>query len=709
MKEKLKDRYVIFAIFFITFGIIIIMSLVNLQIIHGKAYDEESQRRLLTEKKVAAPRGNIVDRNGIPIAVNRESNTVNIQYVSMSTAQRNEMFLKLVNIFEKNGDNYKKSLSNYITFNPIGYGPALKDEKSIEKWKREMALRDSDIELMTDPEAIFNYLRTKKFNIDEKYTDEEAYRIMCLRYEILIYQYTNCNPIASDVSRQTVAEIEERHSEFPGVTTDVEYKRQYIDGEAIAHVLGYVGAIPEEKLPELKKQGYNMNDIIGITGVEYAAEKYLKGKDGIRQIEQSINGKINTQLKLSSSNVMQPGSDVMLTIDMKLQKAAMESLEMRINEIRYKGGTNNYGDARAGAAVVIDVKTGEVLALASYPTFDPSAFLAGANDKEAQKLISEWINDTTGLIPMFNRAIQGTYAPGSTFKPLTAIAGLEEGVITKDTVFYDGGTWTLPPQDGGKTFTCLEYRTLGWAHGPLTLQRAITTSCNLYFYWLGYNTGIDTLNKWARIFGLGEKTGIDIPGEYKGVLASRESQRQYRNDIWRPADTCIAAIGQHDNMFTPIQLANYVSTIANEGKKFTPYVIKKIIKYDGTILEEKQPSYEELPVNPETFQIVKAGMVDVAASWEGTAAEAFQGFKYTVAGKTGTAETSEPNHSSNALFVCYAPAENPQVAVAVVVERGAWGSNAAFVARDVLDVYFGLAEETQKDDKIIPDEVAYTK
>ncbi|MDD5602963.1 MAG: penicillin-binding transpeptidase domain-containing protein, partial [Eubacteriales bacterium] len=567
------------AAFFLAFGMVIIITQACLQIIRGGDYDNEARMRLFREQKVSAPRGNITDRNGIPLALNRECSTVNISYVRMSGKERDAMYLELANLFIRNGDDYRDSFSRYIAYDPLNandpfsYGPMLKDAASVEKWKREMALRRSDIEQLIDPAAVFKYFRTKKFSIGDEYSDEEAYKIICFHYEILIYQYSGCNPLAPDASRKTVAELEERHDEFPGITLGTGYKRKYIDGEMAAHLIGYVGAIPGERLEELEAAGYGMSDIVGITGIEYYAEDMLRGKDGIWQAASDNVTGLGPEGKLNEEYLMQPGNDVVMTIDLDLQIAAMRSLEGKTAQIRTWDVPGNYGDARAGAAVVIDVRNGEVLALASYPSYDPSAFLPDPDNKDAGKLIAQWLYDDTGLSPMFNRAIQGAYAPGSTFKPLTAIAGLEEGRVTADTVFNDTGTWTLPQADGGKTFTCLEYRVYGWSHGEISLREAIATSCNLYFNWLGYNTGIDSLNKWARYFGLGAKTGIDLPNESSGVLASRESQKYYRDDIWRPADTCIAAIGQHDNMFTPLQLAGYISAIANGGRLYTPYVL----------------------------------------------------------------------------------------------------------------------------------------
>lgn len=702
MKQMLKDRYVILAIVFILFGVVILLQLVNLQVIHGKEYDEASQRKVLKERKVVAQRGNILDTYGVPIAVNRQGFTVQVVKTDTKVDEFNEMALRLVNIFEKNNDTYYKKLSKYLTFNPITFNG--KSINEIKKWQKDtLKIKDSD--LMTTPVALFRYLRKDKFKIDDRYTDEEAYKIMIIRYEILTNEWYfntgNSISLARDVSQKTVAEVEEKHHLLPGVTVDVEPMRKYIDAQLAAHVIGYVGAINSKQLEKLQAEGYTANDIIGQTGIEAAAEKYLRGKDGQKRVEVDISGRLTEEL---NGVPAVPGNDVILTLDMNLQKVAMESLERNIKKIREMGGKKNFGDAFAGAAVAMDVNSGEILAMASYPTYDPSIFLAGADNKEAQKTITQLFSDNTS--PSFNRAIQGAYAPGSTFKPLIGIAGLEEGVITPDKTINDRGKVTI----GGMEFVCLEYRLGLGAHGPINLKDALKTSCNIYFHELGYRTTIDKIDKWAKYFGLGELTGIDIAGERKGIRANKETKRKLRNDDWRPADTAQTAIGQFDNAFTPIQLVNYISTIANGGKRYRTHLIKKVVKYDGSIVKETKIEYETVPVKKETIESVKEGMVAVTNSTDGTAAEVFKDFPFDVAGKTGTAETGyESNHSSNALFVCYAPADNPKIAVAVVVERGVWGAYTAPVARDILEAYFGLNDKYKVDDSIKPDEAVFTR
>lgn len=711
MKEKLNNRYVIIGLCFVVFFAVIIFRLANLQIVEGEKYNEDSKRRVLRESTVTAPRGKILDRYGVPIAVNRQGFTVKIVKTDIKSDELNNMLYKVVKVLEKNKKPYNDSMTKYLTFNPLTFND--KSLKEIEKWEKNKDRLDigEDKDIQTTPEGLFKYLREEKFKIAPEYTDEQAYKIMLLRYEILIDNWNfimgGTVQLAKDVDINVVSELEERHHEFPGIITDVEPMREYINAYEEAHILGYVRAITPEQFDSLKEEGYDNNDLIGQTGVEKIAERYLRGRDGKKSIEVDLNGRMTEQ---QESTPAIPGSDVILSIDTNLQKVTMDSLKRNIELIPSLGGKNNYGDANAGAAAVLDVKTGEALALASYPGFDPSIFLAGSDDKAAQQAIRDLFNPENIDKPSYFRAIQGTYAPGSTFKPLTAIAALEEGVITPSQKILDSGRWDVP--QGNKTFKCLEYPSFG--HGWLDLKKALETSCNIYFHQIGYSTGIDNMAKWASYFGLGKKTGIDLPDEKSGNMSSKETKRllhkgDHGEGNWYPADTAQVAIGQFDNNFSPLQLANYIAAIANGGKLYKPFVVKRVIKYDGSIVNETVPTFSKIPVKASTINAIKEGMVAVTSSIDGTANKYFNGLPFQVAGKTGTAQTAGllSKHSSNALFVCYAPADDPKIAIAVVIERGAWGSYTAPVARDIIDAYFGLKKAANSEDTLKPDEPVF--
>ena len=697
MKDKLNNRYMMLGLGFIIFGLIIVFRLFNLQIVDGAKYSAYSERSVLKEIPIEAPRGKIFDRNGSPIAVNKQGFAIHIVKTGINTSELNEMLLKLTHVLEKNNVSHVDSFSKYLTFNPITFNN--KTAKEIEKWqKNENRLGMKPEDVKQTPEELFSYLRDEKFKIDESYTDEQAYKIMVLRYEILVDNWNFSTggtvTLATDVKMDTISEIEERHHEFPGIITSSEPVREYVDASDSAHVLGYIGAISSSQYDNLKDEGYENNDLIGKAGVEKTAERYLRGRDGKKSIEVDTGGRLIQQKETVAAL---PGSDVTLTIDKNLQKVAMESLARNIDFIRNKKENANFGDADAGSVVVLGVNTGEVLAMASYPGFDPQVFLAGSEDKVAQQAIIDLNNDEKK--PQLNRTIQETYAPGSTFKPLTAIAGLEKGIITPvNSKIYDSGHTNI----GGRDLYCLEKPTYG--HGWLDLKSALETSCNIYFYELGFKTTIDTIGIWADHFGLGKRTGIDLPSEAAGTMSSMELKKRLRNDIWRPADTAQVSIGQFDNAFTPLQMANYISAIANGGKLYKPHVIKKVVKYDGSLVNEAEPSYTKIPVQQSTIDAVKEGMVAVAQSIDGTAYKSFIGLPFEVAGKTGTAQTSrEATRSPNALFVCYAPADDPQIAIAVTVERGAWGSNVAPIARDIIDEYFGL-KKANSDSSVLKSE-----
>ena len=326
MIEKLKDRCNLVAIFFIIMSALIITQLINLQINKGKYYEDISQKRLLRERYIVAPRGNILDRNGVPIAVNRTGFLVNLYREKRTVDELNELINVVINILEKNGDCFESSLSKYLTISPIDYGPYIKSsEKETEKWKREMAIKKSDIELMSTPEDVFNYLRYTKFSISDKYTKDEAYKIMAIRYETLMKGYSQFSPlvVARDISKESVLELEEKNAELPGVSIETESYRIYNDATCVAHLLGYVGIINKEEYDKMSKDGYGINDIIGKNGIEYKAEKYLRGKKGEKKIEVDTIGKKTGEIQKTPPV---QGNNVILTIDYNLQKIAMESL-----------------------------------------------------------------------------------------------------------------------------------------------------------------------------------------------------------------------------------------------------------------------------------------------------------------------------------------------------------------------------------------------
>lgn len=679
-KHEGLDRYIIMAVFIIIAAVAIIYNLAKIQIVDGQSYREEAIYRLSASGVIYPKRGDIFDRNGVPIAGSRMGYCTQYVDVKMPNEEKNRMLLELINILEQDGKAIKSRLNNYLGFNPVRF-----IAENPENFIKAIVLNNEDAEFIITADQAFKYLREKTFEIDATYTDEEAFKIMQLRYEILTSQPQINNPltVADDISVDTMSILEERSFELRGITTFIKpYREYYENARIISHVLGYTGVISQDEMEEYNKGlesvedsvPYIASDIVGKMGIESAAESILRGVRGQTFREVDENGKTTTSY-LERAAI--PGQDLYLTIDLDLQKVAVESLERNIERIRGIKHKKNFGDANAGAVVVMDVNNGEVLAMASYPDFDPRVFL----ENNAAAINELWNNPEA---PVVNRATSGKYAPGSTYKPLIAIAALESGVITPNTRI------NAPYREeiGNMMFTNPEGN-----QGPIRLKKALETSSNMYFYKIGVQTGIDNITKWAKIFGFGRKTGIEI-GEQIGSIASREYKRQFYDEDWYPANTAMASIGQLYNAYTPIQLTNYVSIIANDGKKFTPHLIKMAVDESGAITYEPSEEYEQLPISQVNLDGVQEGMEAVANSEDGTAAEAFKDFPFDVAGKTGTSETGrEATSSSNGLFVCYAPYDKPEIAIAVVVEHGVWGRETAPICADIMMEYFRLNEE----------------
>lgn len=676
------DRYIILAIFIIVSAVAIIYNLAKIQLVDGQKYREESIYRLSAEGEIYPKRGDIFDRNGVPIAGNRMGYCAQYVDISMPNKDKNRILLEIIKVLEEDEKAVKSRLTNYININPTRFVI-----ENPESFIMSIVTNEEDAKHIIRAEQALKYMREKTFEIDELCTDEEVFKIMQLRYEILISQPELSNPLilADDISVETMSELEERGTELRGVSTFIKPYREYYDNaEIISHVLGYVGVISSDELSRYNGEleavegsvPYDASDLVGKMGIESAAESILRGVRGQTFREVDENGK-TTVSYLERAAV--PGQDVYLTIDLDLQRVVAESLERNIARIREYDHRKNFGDANAGAVVVMDVNTGEILSMVSYPDFDSRIFL----ENDAASINELWSNPEA---PVVNRATSGTYAPGSTYKPLIAVAALESGIINPYTKIHA----PYREEIGDMMFTNPEGN-----QGYINLEKALETSSNMFFYKVGVQTGIDNIVKWAKIFGFGRKTGIEI-GEQIGSLASREYKRQNFGEDWYPANTAMASIGQLYNAFTPVQIVNYISIIANDGKKFTPHLIKMAVDESGKIVYESPREYEQLPISQENLDGVKRGMRAVVNSIDGTAANVFRDFPFHVAGKTGTSETGyEATSSSNGLFVCYAPYDDPQIAIAVVVEHGVWGSQTAPIARDIMLEYFRLNEKNE--------------
>ena len=682
MDKHHKTRFLIVFSIMLLIVIGFIVKLYFMQIVNGEEYVKTTELNYSHMYVDEAVRGEIYDRNGNILAYNVKSYNLFFHKAYKTTKQLNAAVLRLFNILEKNNDECFNNLDQYFIFDKMQFNEDL-IEQDILKWQMNKDLFNlKEDEVFLEGEQFFEFMK-QFFEIDEIYSDLEAYKIMIFRYEIQKnrwYWLSNESLLVSkNISNETLAEVFEQKHHLLGISIRPSMTREYSEVINVAHVLGYMGMVTEKDVLE---RGYNSDDTIGISGIEAFKEDSLKGVNGQINVITDAYGNV---IQVKEENKAIDGNNQYLTIDMNLQNVAMDSLIRNIEIIKSKAKIDddkNYADANAGAVVALDIKTGEVLVMASFPTYDPNWFIHKDNQSEQNKLKA--LFDTIGT-PMYNRAIQTTYTPGSTFKPIVAIAGLEENIITKDTLIEDKGHEVIGDWD----FYCLEYISYGYTHGKLNVIEAIKKSCNMFFYKLGVDIKIDNIDKWAAFLGLGKKTGIDLYGEAEGIRSNPDFKYSREFEKWYIADTAQSSIGQLYHNYTPLQLANYTATLANGGKVLVPYVIKHEEDSKGNIIYEGTTKSSQVPWSDETYNTIKEAMASVVL--DGTAEKVFNDFPIEVAGKTGTAETGrEMNESSNGVFICYAPVNDPKIAIAVVIEHGVWGSYTAPVAKDILAEYFGL-------------------
>jgi len=672
---SIKLRFNLINIIVYIVGIILILQLFNLQIVHGEEYWEISNTRLTRESTLKAARGSVKDRTGIELVTNKTGFSIEIYRTKADDQALNNAIENVIKILEQNKDEFIDNLP--IEVNPYKF--TIKDEQAQKSWKKGL-----EIEENSTAEQTFNLLKNKyKINIDNV---ELARKVMAIRYEITRNGYSAIKSvkIANDISRESAVKIREQNSILVGMYVITEPIVKYTMGDLASHIIGYVGAIDSTEY-EKRKDTYNNDDIIGKDGIQYVLEEYLKGKDGIKQIDMAVDGTITSEY-ISEEAIS--GSDVILTIDANLQKTAEKALEKNIKKIA-SGGFGEKHNADAGAVVVMNVKTGEILAIASYPDYEPELFRDGIPEKIYQSY--EKGNN------LYNRAISGSYAPGSTFKMAVAIAGLETGKITTTTKINDVGIYPR-----GYNPVCWYYTSYHSGHGYLNLSQAIKHSCNYFFYEVGYRVGIDNISKYASYLGLGSKTGVELLGETSGTVASPQVAKQREGRDWYLGDTLSVSIGQSYNSFSPLQMAKYVSMLANGGKNIDVSIIKSIIKSDGTEISReeinkyvnnkiglKEEKLEDLNISSENLQAILKGMKGVTSEAGGTAYSTFANFGMDIGGKTGSAQTDIKNQV-NAWFVGFAPYEEPEIAVTVLVEKGGSGGYTAEVAKEIIAEYFGM-------------------
>ena len=483
--------------------------------------------------------------------------------------------------------------------------------------------------------------------------------------------------LKKDIGRDTLAAVEVRKFDLPGVAVDVKPRRHYVEPQTASHLIGYLSEINADELNSGEYPGYTVGDYIGKYGIEKIFESFLQGKRGGRQVEVNVMGQVVRILKTVDA---QPGQNLYLTIDLRVQKKAEELLK-----------------GVAGAVAAMDPQTGQILALASSPSFDQNIFVDGMSHEQWDSLVSN------PLRPLENKAIQGEYPPGSTFKIITAIAGLEEGVIDKNTILFCPGWYKY----GNRVYRCWKHA----GHGDINVVKALAESCDVFFYQVGQKLGIDRLSMYAIASGLGSPTGIDLDHESAGLIPTAEWKKRRIGVDWQGGETLSVAIGQGYDLATPLQMLDFIAAVANGGKIYKPLILKSVYSSEGSvILESKKQLVGKLPVSKQTLQIIKEGLWNVVNNRKGTAWIAHVD-GLDISGKTGTSQVvgrskehglseEELAHQlkSHAWFVAFAPSEDPKIAVSVIVEHGGHGSSAAApIAREVIKTYFGYNENAKPD------------
>ena len=724
--------------------------LYHLQIVRGAEYRAASTVRNVNVETVEAARGEILDRYGRTLVSNRATYEIVLDTSRMGAeAQRNPILLELIEICREDGLTWTDTLPisqeapfTYTRDEPLVYtdnegalrfnylGALLAQlplGSSIlpERWEQEQldaanalagqmdSMTEAEIaaymrrngladEGMSDAQAaaaaadlsalgnsltageIIDGLR-QYFLIDGDLSDADARALIGVLYEVNLRGTelrTSEYIFAQDVNIDAISAIKERG--LTGVTVRATTVRQYNTVSA-AHLLGRVGAI--QNWDAYKDKGYNMNDTVGIDGVEYAFEDYLRGESGTLVQELNTSGKVVSEswrVDPATGEVQEPdpGDNVMLTLDLRLQEKVEQVLADTIEGLE--------GDTEGGAMVVQSVNDGGILAMASYPTYDLSTVYSS---NEAYRAAAD-----NPLKPFTNRATSEIYSPGSTFKPLVAIAALEEGVVTPEEEIRDTGRLLLPEEEhypyGDWHPQCWYYRQYGGLHGLENLAEALRDSCNIYFYTIGHRLGIERIDQYAEAFGLGQTTGLELPEE-AGRVAGPETSEALGLD-WYGGNLLNAAIGQDNTMVTPLQLTNYISTLVNGGSHYATHLLKtvKTSDFSGTVYEYEPELLGSLELDPENVEAVKQGMWLVANDPESSSSVYFRDLPVEVGAKTGSAQVSS-EVEADALFVCFAPYDDPQIAISMVVEQGASGSNLARAVAEIVDYYFS-AEDTME-------------
>ena len=665
--------------------------LIFLQLVNGDSFTAQATNTTDYKFTVTAARGDIVDSKGERIASSTTGYNVVLNKLLMGDEDLDTMLQKIVGLLGKNGESWNDSLligqpdaAGHYEFTAASDNAA--EQKALAAMKDNLGLQ----QYATADDVM------EKLVEDYDLADFSLYwqRVLSgIHYEMQLQAFSNVNNfvMAENVSEATVATIKENSLSLPGVEIVETSTRSYEQGTVLPHVLGRVGKITAEKWKvtdengqvtyPLKEKGYNMNDIIGISGLESAYEDQLRGKDGVETITRNSDGVIvNTAL----TTVPEPGHTVQLTIDSEFQKAVDQALAKNVEWIK-----NTYADskqANAGAVVVIDVKTGGVLAASNYPSFDQNLYAAQYNEYSADE-----------NMPLFNRALQGLYTPGSTYKPSVAVAGLDTGLLNRNSTVNCTRVYTYYKDYRPR---CAQH---GHGNGPIDVVNAIKWSCNIFFYDVGRRLTSDVYDAYAYKLGLGQRTGVEVSEALGHLTTKNDSNYTESLDIQ-------AAIGQGNTAVTPIQLATYAATLANRGTRYRTHFVKAILDSNtGETLQETQPEVMDVVEDKgETFDLVREGMKGVAQTIPALAA-----YPYTIACKTGSPQRSEGyyvgstyKHYTNAAMIAYGPAEDPEIAIGVVVEYGGAGARTGQLVADIFNAYYAMKDGTLTVDDTVSDALA---
>ena len=686
MERLTRARAGLLLVLFLAIIVLFGLRLYDLQVVQ---YDgSDNIKTFTTITRVKAARGEILDCNGNKLVTNRASyDLVFNHFVLLSAQNPNQWLLDLTQLCRDQEIEY---VDHFPITKTAPFSYTLNEYNDtwqgyFQKFLADRAKLDTDISAT----LLISQLRSF-YKIPDTWSDADARAVIGIRYELALRQELTklSNYIfLEDASTDQLAAILELNT--PGLKTEASTVREYAT-DCAAHILGYVGSMTPEQWKHYKElDGYEMDAQVGQTGLEAAFEEYLHGIDGYRVDVTAVDGTILEQYYREDPETgkeMRPvsGENVELSIDLKLQEQAEKSLAEVFEKLRDQEVDANGQDAEGGAAVAIDIKTGKILVCASYPTYDLSSFF-----ENYQQILE------ADYKPLNNRALQLTYAPGSIYKPAMVVAAMDSGVINPGTMITDYGIY-MKYASSGFTPRCMTYTISGGTetHGTINACDALMHSCNYFFYSLGDTMSIDTMDAYAKGFGLGEYTGVEVE-ESKGDRANADTKAKYHKGsdaYWYEADEMMTAIGQSDNMFTPMQMCVYFTTLLNQGVRYRATFLNRVISsdYRTTIVNSTPEIMSTMNISDTALNTCLEGMRSAVTSSMGTAHTVFGTYGRAVGAKTGTAQHGSGG-SDNGSFACFAPYEDPQVAIVIFGEKCGGGSRVGSVARDILDLYFSTA------------------